>query len=286
MASGKLKILYGLMLCLPVLLAGTCKQTPASSEKELAKVHDKYLYPSDLAGMGAGLSVEDSLRLVVDFIDNWVRRQLIIKIAEENLSEQLPDIEKQALDYRESLLIYAYEEGLINEKLDTVVSEIELEDYFEQNKNRFFLKDDIYSVDYVILPQDAPYLDSVKQWFGSSGRYREEIDAYCMENCIDYFIDSDLWFSLEDLLRRFPGITLEQSQLQSQKPLEISGTGTTCLLMATDKRTKDRPGPLAYFKSEIEKLILNKRKKELIKNWRQDIYLDGKKRSYFEIYDK
>ena len=92
-------------------------------EKPLARVYDKYLYPSDLAdAIPVTASRRDSAKIASQFINNWVHENVLIKQAELNLSEEQLNFNEQLNSYKNSLVIYAYEQALINEKLDTSVS--------------------------------------------------------------------------------------------------------------------------------------------------------------------
>ena len=101
------------------------------SDKEgkdaIARAFEYYLYNEDLQGVvPKGASKQDSISIVKNFIDNWFRQKVVLHKAESNLDEEKKDVEKKLLEYRNSLVTYAYETELIKQKLDTVVSEDEI----------------------------------------------------------------------------------------------------------------------------------------------------------------
>jgi len=53
--------------------------------------------------------IEDSTFFVEKYMNDWIRKQLMIYHAEINLSSDIQNYEKQIEDYRASLLIYAYQ---------------------------------------------------------------------------------------------------------------------------------------------------------------------------------
>lgn len=56
----------------------------------IARVYEKYLYESDVEGVGKGAAKpEDSVLAVKNYIDAWIRHNLILHYAEENLSEKI-----------------------------------------------------------------------------------------------------------------------------------------------------------------------------------------------------
>ena len=106
-----------------------------NDDRVVATVYDKALHQSDLQGiMYEGISTNDSIVKAKAFIDNWIRRQLLIHQAENNINKSELDFSKEIEEYRNSLIIYKYEEMLIEQKLDTVISEAEIARYVRDNK--------------------------------------------------------------------------------------------------------------------------------------------------------
>ena len=122
----------GLILVLTLVSCQNFKND--GSDKVVATIYDKVLYQSDLQSvLYEGISVNDSLVRTKAFIDSWIRRQLIIHQAENNIDKSELDFSRQIEDYRNSLIIYKYESMLIEQNLDTVVSENEITKYIEDN---------------------------------------------------------------------------------------------------------------------------------------------------------
>ncbi len=122
----------GLILVLALFSCQNSKN--GSGDKAIATIYDKVLYQSDLQSvLYEGISVNDSLFRTKAFIDNWIRRQLLIHQAENNIDKSELDFSRQIEDYRTSLIIYKYESLLIEQNLDTIVSEDEIAKYIEEN---------------------------------------------------------------------------------------------------------------------------------------------------------
>ena len=91
------------------------------SDNLIASVNEKVLLRSELLSEMPS-QLEDSTYFVEKFINDWIRRQLLLSHAEINLSVDLDKYEKQVEDYRASLLIFAYQQELINQNLDSSIS--------------------------------------------------------------------------------------------------------------------------------------------------------------------
>ena len=127
------KVAIGLML---ILAFASCQNSNSGNDdRVVATVYGKVLHQSDLQSiMYEGISKNDSIVKAKAFIDNWIRRQLLIHQAENSIDKSELDFSKEIEDYRNSLIIYKYEEMLIEQKLDTVISEAEIARYVRDNK--------------------------------------------------------------------------------------------------------------------------------------------------------
>jgi len=70
------------------MLLGCARKDEAVTEKPLARVLDRYIFRSDMRDNSKGLSADDSIAVVRDFVEKWVRNQLILSIAELNLTDE------------------------------------------------------------------------------------------------------------------------------------------------------------------------------------------------------
>ena len=117
-----------------ILTLLACQNSNGNGDKAVATVYNKTLYQSDLQSvMYEGISANDSIVKAKAFIDNWIRRQLLIHQAESNIDKSELDFSRQIEDYRNSLIIYKYETLLIEQNLDTVVTDAEIAKYIEDN---------------------------------------------------------------------------------------------------------------------------------------------------------
>ena len=141
----KIKFAIGLMLVLALV---SCQNSGnGKNDQPVAAIYDKVLYQSDLQDiLYDGISVNDSIVRTKAFIDNWIRRQLLIHQAENNLDKSELDCLKEIEDYRNSLIIYKYESLLISQNLDTVVSDEEIEKYINDNALFDMNKDAVRSI--------------------------------------------------------------------------------------------------------------------------------------------
>jgi hypothetical protein len=276
-----------LPLFLFALIIGCNSNKVKEEDIPVARVYDKYLYSSDLFNVvPPELSEIDSLALVKDYIDKWVRKQLLLYKAETNLSEEDKNVEKQIDDYRTSLLVFKYEQNLIQQKLDTLIAQEEVENYFNENTSNFILNDNLVKALYIKIPRTAPDLWRLRRWYKSDEEeHIKELEAYCFNNAdkYDYFNDDWVEFKVieEQLPRLYSSIT---SILKTRNTLEIRDDVFYYFVRFYEYKLEGSVAPIEYVDHNIRSIILNKRKIQYIKKLEAEVYNDAIDHGNFNIY--
>ena len=138
MLNSTLHILLGLL----VFATTSCNffNKKEVDDTVIARVNDTYLLSSELEEIiPQGSSLEDSLLIANNYIQKWIKEQLVLDKAELNLKEEHRDFEKQLDEFRKTLIIYSYENQLINEILDTNVAIDEIAAFYQENNTIFIL---------------------------------------------------------------------------------------------------------------------------------------------------
>lgn len=276
-----------LLFLLPLFLLTACWPDAQKEDKAVARVFDRILYASEVnAKVPNGLTLEDSTRLAEAYISRWMQQTVWLSQAEKHLPEEQKNVEQQLEDYRRSLIVYAYERELVRQKLDTIVSKEEVEEYYRENNNDFELKDYIVKVFYLKLEKNSPQLDKARSWFRS---FTEEsvfnLEDYAHQFAVNYFIDRDVWLYYDDLLKEIPIETYNTEQLISRKTaVEVEDEGYLYLIRFLDFRLKNSVSPLVLEQENIRNIILNQRKVELIKQRIDDNYEEALSQGYMERF--
>ncbi len=267
-----------------------CNPTKKAEESEgdvIAKVNDALLYSSQIKDIvPSGVSTTDSLEIIKKFIDNWVKEILVIQKAEDNLSEEQKNVDKQLKDYRNSLITYAYEKELVRQKLDTTVSENEIEEYYNNNPTNFGLKDNIIKVIYVKVNKKAPQLDKLKKWYKSDNtKDIEQLENYCHQFAENFYLDGESWLLFDDLLKEIPIQAYNKELfLQNNRFIEVGDSLYNYFVNIKGFKIRNSLSPLSFEKENIKNIILNKRKLELINQMKTDVYNDALNKNKIEIY--
>jgi hypothetical protein len=272
-----------------VFLILGCKSNISKNKEDevLARVHNKYLYASDLEGViPDGSGITDSISITHSYINNWIKNQLFIRKAETNLPDSLKNFRKQLENYRNSLLVYQYESNLVRQFLDTIVSDDEIQMYYEENNQNFQLRNNIIKVYFVILRLDTSVdEDPIKSYiFSDNSEDIDLLEDYCKDYAVDYYLE-DQWIYFTDLQTTIPIETYSQiSFLESNEYVELEDENFKYFVRIRDYKIKESVSPLSFVKDNIKSIIINKRKVELINKMHNDVYENALENNDFEIF--
>ena len=198
---------YLLLIAIVFLWTKGCSLLESKHQEEpVARVFEEYLYPADLSeAVPYGTSSEDSLIIVKRYIETWVKDQLMLSRAVEAFGEEQVDFERQVEQYRLSLLIYAYRQKLLQQKLDTVVAEEEIKSYYEQNINNFMLNQDVIKGTFIKIPLGAPRVAELRRWsWNSRPEDLEQMESYCLTYADKFSNFSDTWVYFNTIKPQLP----------------------------------------------------------------------------------
>lgn len=279
-----------LALLVVVLCTTSCqwlKKGANNDDPVLARVGDEYLYGSEVTDLlGSAKDAADSSRILDTYIENWVKKRLMLEKAETYLPAEDLDIERRVQDYRESLLIYAYETELIAQKMDTTVTNEQIDAYFTEHENSFILNEDIVQFHFVKIPLEAPKLDQARELFEMRNEEdKQALVEYGFQYAEDFYLKDSTWYELTDLYRQIPIDMLKlRTMCKNLLSGEVEDDNYIYLLRINGYIEKREKAPLAFAKEKVKKMILNGRKMDLLARTYSDLYKDAVKSGSFEKY--
>lgn len=263
--------------------------TKRKNEKPIARAYGNYLYKSDMQGLiPPGTSPEDSSLLAKSYIELWMKKKAVVNKAEFNLTETQKDIQNLLDEYRTSLLTYEYEKQMVEQKLDTVLSESEVQTYYYQYKQDFLLQDPIVKGVYFRILKNSTRLREFRDLAHSYGdlAYKRLVDLGAqVADYTDSFEES--WLSFPLLMQKMPGTVPDTRQfLQRYKYLEAEDDRYFHFARIIDYKLPGESAPLEYVKQEIRDVLLNKRKMDFLKQLEESIYNEAVIQNDVEVYEK
>ena len=273
----------GIIGCIAAgLLLGSCTALEKQQKVGAAvEVNGQYLYRSTLDSLTVGLSSEDSLRMVQQYISQWTKDVLEYDKAKARTKS---DLEKLVEEYRRALYVQAYEQQLIERHMPKAVPDSVVTQVYEQMPNRFLLDESIVKGILVVVPKDARDIAKLRGWMAKEKL--DEIEKYAYQNASGYELFADKWLTTTDLLAHIPAERAEmENQLKAKNQIEVTDSLKTYVLQVTEKHLRGEQMPMENARPEIEKIVLYERQVDFLNKEREKLYNEAIQDQKIKFYE-
>lgn len=256
-------IVFSLLSC------NTGKVQEDPSDPVLASVYDQTLHFSEIKPLlQTESSPEDSIQYTRAIIEKWTREAILMHEAERNIPADL-DIQKMVNDYRSSLILMTYKQQLVEEKLDTSITQEQLEAYYEEHKSQFKLDEPILKCLLFKLDKSGDRYDELdKMWKDKEYEKMTLVD----ESFFNLKLTDTQWYTWKDINALIPKYFWSYSDLKSKEAKSKSSGKFKYFIKVSAYEDKNELAPLSYIEDQAKKVILHKRQTELLDNLMQDLY--------------
>lgn len=219
----------------------------------------------------SGTTVKDSAFIARQIIERWATESLFYQEALEKLNEEELNVDRQVEEYKKSLINYIYQTKLVEANLDTVVSKEEIENYYNEHRNNFILRENIVKVNYLKIAIKVKELDKIKKLLYSvNPKDQEVLRNLCIQNAENFFMNDSTWLLLEDIKKEIPKLRDEADiNLSTGRVVEFSDDAYYYYLKVKDMKVKNGLSPINFERRNIHNFIVNNRKIQLIREYKQ-----------------
>lgn len=269
--------LFGSACAINSLFLLACKTSAPKPEAPkpilLAQVFNYKLYFDDIRDLIQGYSnAEDSIQQVRNLTEHWVRDRLILVEAEKKFPKEV-NMNKLLEDYRQSLLRHFFEQRIIEERLDTVITESDLLRYYEANKEQHRLETGILRGYYFKIAKPENRSDKILQWWKTfPQQHYEDVIAYAAQRAKTNWSDSSKWHEMHMLVQLFPEGTLSPSGIRSNQRILSEDRDYIYLLYPLEVYYERDIAPLSTVRSQAARYIIHQRELELLERIKKEIY--------------
>ena len=277
-------------LIILILIVFSCDWTIKSTHQDaIARVNSTFLTKDKIdAGLFDGLSVQDSLIQIQNIINDWATQQLLQDGALLNLEAQKQkEFETLVKDYKRDLLTSAYLEAITKQNLDTIISNQELELAYNQNKELFYLKEDLIKLRYINHNLSMSNSNEIKRRFK---RYNADdraiLDTISLQ-FNSFFLNDSVWINSNQVISKIGPLQkgFNKVLLKKQNFIQLKDSLGLYLMHVKDVLEVGQQAPLAYVTPTLKQIIINKRKLKLVNQLKSEIVNDALRNKKFEIYE-
>lgn len=271
-----------------VFLVACSKPSQKNNSEAIARVNDNYLYRSDLENLvPPGSSKKDSVAIVKDFITRWAMQQLLMNKAEKNISKsKQQELDELISQYKNDLYTKSYLEELVMTKIDTVISNEEIEKYYNEHKNNFKTTEPLVKLRYINLIKGNVKFATINSKFLNFSK-KDKLDLQKLAiQFKNYAFNDSIWVDINQVYEKLPFINQENKDkfVSAGIAYQYTDSNLVWMVKVKDVVEKNNVTPLQYIQPTIKQIILNNRKTDLINKIQTEITNDAIKDNDFEIF--
>lgn len=272
-------------IIITILFSSCSELTSIKNDKLISRVGDNYLYESDIPDFSF---YEDSLIRQKDFIDSWARENIFFDLSLVNLNQKsILNLDELIEKYKRELYINSYKDILINSMVDSIIKDGEIDDYYNENLNRFTLNEDLVKFRFVKVPSDNINLNKIRNGIRRYNSFDKKLIDSLSFQFASYNLNDSLWITKREFFNQVSFVNYENQKKYVKKRQLISKKDSMYvnLLFIDDILEANNIAPKSYLSERIKSIIYNRRKILLIKELNKDIINDAIKSKKYELYE-
>ncbi|MCF8247964.1 MAG: hypothetical protein K9J37_22535 [Saprospiraceae bacterium] len=271
-----------------IIILGACTNSGKRSkdDRQLGRIYDKTLFLSDMDGMlPQGITKEDSTLIINTYVRYWMREMALLREAEQNIPKDL-NLEKLVADYRSSLIKNNYGTLVMNRLLDSTVTTVQLQEFYEKNKEQYQLETPILRCRFIKAPRNAPNSDKAQDWWNSNKvEDFAELSRWCSQQATVSYLQDSTWYHVDDIAAFMPQGTLTVDNVENRRDFIQRDDNFVYYFKLLELVRKKEIAPLSYIENQARKVILHKRKTELLEELKDKLYQEAIRKKNLEVYE-
>ena len=173
----------------------------------------------------------------------------------------------------------------MKQQLDTVVTDVEIEEYYARNTGNFNLGRNIVKAIFVKVPNEVSKPSLLKSLAADeSEEGLGELREYCLQYAKAFDIFTE-WVDFELVKKNVPvDIDNVSEFLSRNKQIELNDSNYYYLVRIHAYKLQNETAPMEYVRNNIKNLIHNQRKLQFLKQLEKNIFEEGVIKKKFKIY--
>jgi hypothetical protein len=236
--------------------------TSCSDDNIVAQVDDSELLESDalvlMKHLGYNSNDKNDWK---QFINLWCEQEVLRLELKNTDEEQSKLVKMRAQTFAGELSKYYLEEKAISLQLDSIISEKELLNYYNSNKENFSLQDYLVQALYIKVEKDTKVEKDLRENFLlKNDKDLSKVNSYAKLYAENFYFDDAQWIYFNDLTKDIPlkGYNRDNIVLNRTKTY-FSDDEFTYFLNIIDYKLKNTSPPFEFLKPQIKEIILSQR---------------------------
>lgn len=236
-------------------------------DKVVAKVGNSQLFEGDVIIMmkHQGKNVNNKMEFDT-FVREWCETEAFKNEMKVSYPNEWNLIRLRAESFSGELARYYIEENALKKKLDTLVTEEDIQTYYISHKDEFVLHDYIVKALYFKIPKSLDFKkDKIQESFLlKNDKDLSKIDSYAKLYAENYYFNDSTWEYFEKIVHDIPATNYNIDNIVlNRTKTYISDENYTYFINIIDFKLKDEAPPVEFLRNEIKSIIVSNRLQDL-----------------------
>ena len=278
-----------ILLIILLLFFINCNFFSNSPKLAVGKIQDKYLFLDDIKNdIPSNLSKEDSTIFVRNKVTKWATKHILNSKALINLSKEEQEKLLDLVDsYKSDLFSYSYQEKMVRAQMDTIISDLDVEDYYLNNNSNFKLNQDLVKARYMKINSDNYNIKDIRKRFK---RFNKE-DLFFLDSISlqfsSYSFNDSIWINKDLFFLRLPDLKnyIKNNIVKKALFYQIEDSLELYLIKINESVFRNDIAPFDYIKPTLKQILLNKKKLDFVSNFENDLIKNALQNKELEFYE-
>ena len=267
------------------LLLTSCSNISDNNSNDLiARAGENFLYQNQLPPFS---SEQDSILRYLNYIETWAKEKILYDLSLTNLSQSKKnDLDLLVEKYKVDLYINSYKDLIVNSRIDSIVTDQEIESFYNMNIDNFKLNENLLKYRYLKVPSDNINISRIRRYIQRLNESdRDFLDSLNFQFA-DLKINDTMWFTEREVISSIEFINQKNKSnyMRINRLYELEDDQYTNYFIVKDLLKSGNIPPLSYLYDRIKSNIINQRKLNLIQNINKEILNDALKSSKYEVF--
>ncbi len=267
------------------LLLTSCSNISDNNSNDLiARAGENFLYQNQLPSFS---SKQDSILRYLNYIETWAKEKILYDLSLTNLSQSKKnDLDLLVEKYKVDLYINSYKDLIVNSRIDSIVTDEEIESFYNINIDNFKLNENLLKYRYLKVPSDNINISRIRRYIQRLNESdREFLDSLNFQFA-DLKINDTTWFTEREVISSIEFINQKNKSnyIRINRFFELEDDKYINYFIVKDLLKSGNIPPLSYLYDRIKSNIINQRKLNLIQNINKEILNDALKSSKYEVF--
>jgi len=275
---------YLLFISTTLLLTSCSNISDNNSNDLIARAGQNFLYQNEMPSFS---SEQDSMLRYLNYIETWAKEKILYDLSLTNLSQSKKnDLDILVEKYKVDLYINSYKDLIVNSIIDSIVTDEEIESFYNRNIENFKLNENLLKYRYLKVPSDNINISRIRRYIQRLNQSdREFLDSLNFQFA-DLKLNDTMWFTEREVISSIEFINQKNKSnyMGINRLYELENDQYIYYFIIKDLLKSGNIPPLSYIYDRIKSNIINQRKLNLLQNINKEILNDALKSNKYEVF--